>query len=107
MNSEETQLEVKIARLETKLDYVINEIKDLKDNFALRLEKVEMQKYSAHDFIQFRNSEFIPLSENVKIVSQDVRTLMQYRWILAGVVGVAIVLAPFIWELFKDYFNKI
>lgn len=34
-------IEVKIGKLETKLDYVITEIKDLKDNFAHRLDKLE------------------------------------------------------------------
>lgn len=34
-------IEVKIGKLETKLDFVIVEIKDIKDNFANRLDRVE------------------------------------------------------------------
>lgn len=66
MAEEQTSLEVKIARVETKVDYLLTAMKDLKDNFAKRLDAVEMSKFPSTDFIQFRNNDYVPLKDTVE-----------------------------------------
>lgn len=92
MNAEDTNLEVKIARLDTKLDFAIAEIKDLKENLAGRIDRLENTKFASNDFVQFRNNEFVPLKS-------DVEALMRYRWILAGIISFSMFLAPYIWQV--------
>ena len=83
--NEQTNLEVKIAKLETKLDFLIGEMKDLKDNFADRINKMEFGKLSAIDFTQFRNNEFAPIVKKVN-------DLWDLRWkIVAIAFAVAII----------------
>lgn len=91
----ETSLEVKIAKLETKLDFVIDKLEELENGIVHRLEMVESAKLSASDFLTFKKDEFAPLS-------QEVKTLMQYRWKLAGIIAAAMVFSPFIWEIIKQ-----
>lgn len=81
MNTEETNLEVKMARLDTKLDYAIAEIKDLKDNLAGRIDKLELGKFPSSDFVRFRNEEFVPLREKVEANSRD-------KWLILGGIGI-------------------
>lgn len=54
-----------LITLHEQVKQVRLDIKDIKDNLADRLTKVEMGKLSAVDFIQFRNSEFTPLKKSV------------------------------------------
>lgn len=79
-------------KLEENFQVVLGEFKDLRENFANRLDRLETQKFSSTDFIQFRNNEIVPM---IKTVGE----LMQFRWILAGVVTLAIFLAPFLWQI--------
>lgn len=95
--------EVQLGRLEERLTHfdkkhdehhqvVLTEIKDLREGVVVRLERVEITKLLADDFIRFKKEEFAPLA-------QDVRALMQYRWILVGVVTAAMFIAPFVWNI--------
>ena len=65
MNSEETSLEVKIGKLETKVDFLIDKVGDLEKGLVNRVERMEVGKFSSIDFVQFRNNEFIPLQKKV------------------------------------------
>ena len=65
MNSEETSLEVKIGKLETKVDFLIDKVGDLEKGLVNRVERMEVGKFSSIDFVQFRNNEFILLQKKV------------------------------------------
>lgn len=90
------RLDERLRGLEKKSDEhhqtVLTEIKDLREGVVVRLERVEITKLLADDFIRFKKEEFAPLA-------QDVRALMQYRWILVGVVTAAMFIAPFVWNI--------
>lgn len=90
------RLDERLKGLEKKQDEhhqtILTEVKDLREGVVARLERVEITKLLADDFVRFKKDEFAPLA-------QDVRSLMQYRWILAGVVTAAMFIAPFIWKI--------
>jgi hypothetical protein len=70
-------VDVKLGKLETKVDYIIDEIKDLKDNYAARLAKLEDEKAS---------------KEIVKQNSQDIDLLKRYLYLGLGALTVIDVL---------------
>lgn len=90
------RLDERLKGLEKKQDEhhqtILSEMKDLREGVVVRLERVEVTKLLAEDFIRFKKDEFAPLVS-------DVKALMQYRWILAGVVLAAMFVAPFIFNL--------
>lgn len=90
------RLDERLKGLEKKQDEhhqtVLTEIKDLREGVVARLERVEITKLLADDFIRFKKDEFAPLID-------DVKALMQYRWILGGIVTLAMFLAPFVWSI--------
>ena len=90
------RLDERLKGLEKKQDEhhltMLGEMKDLREGVVTRLERVEITKLLADDFIRFKKDEFAPLAS-------DVKSLMQYRWILAGVVTASMFLAPFVWNI--------
>lgn len=90
------RLDERLKGLEKKSDEhhqtILSEMKDLREGVVARLERVEITKLLADDFIRFKKDEFAPLAS-------DVKSLMQYRWILAGIVTAAMFIAPFVWNI--------
>lgn len=65
-----------------------DELTELKNGYATRLEKVEMSKFPSVDFIQFRNSEFAPLTGRVKRLENWQNTIIGGLIVLGIVLGV-------------------
>lgn len=103
-------LEVQFGRLDERLkglekkqdehhNTVLIEIKELKEGVIVRLERVEITKLLADDFIRFKKEEFAPLVE-------DVKALMNYRWWLAGIFALAIFIEPFLIQVISKILEK-
>lgn len=73
------------------------EIQDLKNGYADRLAKVEMGKLSSLDFVQFRNTEFAPLFQDVKDLKSWQNKIVGALIILNILLGVAIFVVNKVW----------
>lgn len=87
MTDERPNNEVQIARLEERIknldekieertSSILKELKDMKENFAPRLERVEVSKLSASDFVVFRGD-----------VETRLRFIEKYLWMALGVLA--------------------
>lgn len=82
------QADVQIARLEERIknldekiedrtDTILKELKDMKENIIPRLERVEIQKLGATDFVTFRGD-----------IEARTRFIEKYLWMALGVLAV-------------------
>lgn len=65
MTPEENNLEVKLGKLEVKMDFVIDKLGELEKGLVTRVDRLENGKFPSIDFVQFRNNEFVPLKNKV------------------------------------------
>lgn len=81
-----------LIELHTIIKQVRTDIKELKDNLADRVSKLEMGKYPSTDFVQFRTSEFVPLVKEVEKLDSKVTRyviILGITWFLFSVGVVA------------------
>lgn len=79
-------------RFDDNSKVVLGELKDLKDGFAARLDRLEMGKFSSKDFVEWRNNEFVP----VQATADDNKTFIENlkgKWAILAIVGMIVVAA--------------
>jgi hypothetical protein len=75
------------------------EIKDLKDNLLTRVAALENDRLSKIDFTNYDATRIQPIITNVD-------ALMKFRYILAGIILAASVIAPIVWQITSYYLLK-
>jgi hypothetical protein len=94
MTPEENKLEIQFAKLETKMDFVIKELKEMKDGVVTRLERLETGKLSASDFITYK-------TEQARESEDKEKRMRRLEWSLAICIG-----AFAIMEFYFKYLHK-
>lgn len=92
-------VEVSLGRMDERLKSIdakedehhkalVGKIEDLTNNYAARLDRLETQKFSSVDFIQFRNQEFVPFQNDVNSFKEVMnKALTKLMWYLALAIG--------------------
>lgn len=80
---DETNLEVKIARLETKVDFLINKVEEMDKGLVGRIERVEVLKLQASDFVSYKGEQ----ATNHQDYETRLRFIERYLWAALGILA--------------------